>query len=108
MRSRRPVRGSRHGRDAANGGRFYAVFRVALLIGVAIDLLRVNAIRLLFWLPSSTASSRRRSFVIILIVCNNAAIMGPHRNGRVLNVLGILAGVTMTAAAVALVASWIV
>ena len=89
-------------------GRFYAVFAVALLIGVAIDLLRVNAIRLLFWSAVINGLLAPPLIVIILIVCNNAAIMGPHRNGRVLNVLGVLAGVTMTAAAVALVMSWIV
>jgi Mn2+/Fe2+ NRAMP family transporter len=39
-------------------------------------------------------------------VCNNTKIMGPHRNGRIINVLGVLATLLMTGAAVALVASW--
>jgi Mn2+/Fe2+ NRAMP family transporter len=89
-------------------GRFYAVFAVALLIGTVIDLLGINPIRLLFWSAVINGLLAPPLIVIILIVCNNATIMGPHRNGRAMNVVGILAAVIMTVAAVALVASWVV
>jgi Mn2+/Fe2+ NRAMP family transporter len=44
---------------------------------------------------------------IILVVCNNDAVMGRYRNGRALNLLGVLAALMMTAAAVALIWSWV-
>jgi Mn2+/Fe2+ NRAMP family transporter len=44
---------------------------------------------------------------IVLIVCNNPAVMGRHRNGRVLNFLGGAAALLMTLAAGALIVSWL-
>ena len=40
--------------------------------------------------------------VIVLMVCNNAGLMGEHRNGWILNTLGVLTAAAMSAAAIVL------
>jgi Mn2+/Fe2+ NRAMP family transporter len=67
----------------------------------------VNAIRLLIWSAVINGLLAPPLIVIILIVCNNAAVMGEHRNGRALNVLGAMAAGAMFVAAGALIYSWL-
>ena len=88
-------------------GKFYGVCAIALLLGMAIDLAGVNAIKLLFWAAVVNGLLAPPLIVIVIAICNNAKVMGRHRNGRVLNTLGIAAAVLMTLAAGGLVASWI-
>lgn len=84
---------------------FYGVLALAMLIGMALTFSRVNAMSLLVWSAVINGLLAPPLIAIILIVCNNAAIMGSHRNGRALNVLGGLATIIMTGAAAALVIS---
>jgi Mn2+/Fe2+ NRAMP family transporter len=65
----------------------------------------VNAIRLLIWSAVINGLLAPPLIVIILVVCNNERVMGPHRNGRGLNVLGGLSALLMGGAAIALVCS---
>jgi Mn2+/Fe2+ NRAMP family transporter len=43
---------------------------------------------------------------IILVAANDVRIMGKQRNGRFLNIVGILTAVLMSGAALALLALW--
>jgi Mn2+/Fe2+ NRAMP family transporter len=43
----------------------------------------------------------------VLVVCNNKKVMGTHRNGRILNILGGAGVVLMSLAAIALIVSWL-
>ena len=86
---------------------FYAVIGVAMIIGMALNFAHFNAIRLLFWSAVVNGLLAPPLIVIILIVCNNAEVMGEHRNSWGLNVLGILAGVIMSGAAIGLFVSWL-
>ena len=86
---------------------FYAVIAVATAVGAVLNYLGLNPIRMLFWSAVINGLLAPPLIVIILVVCNNATVMGRHRNGRTLNVLGGLAAVLMTGAAVALIASWL-
>jgi NRAMP (natural resistance-associated macrophage protein)-like metal ion transporter len=85
---------------------FYGVIAVAMLLGMALNFLHVNAIKLLIWSAVINGLLAPPLIGIILIVCNNPTVMGKHRNGPVLNILGGLAGLFMTGAAAALVVSW--
>ncbi len=88
-------------------GQFYGVIAVAMVAGMAMNFAHVNAIRLLIWSAVINGLLAPPLIAIILLVCNNPRIMGSHRNGRGLNVLGGIAAVLMTAAGGALVwASW--
>jgi Mn2+/Fe2+ NRAMP family transporter len=87
--------------------RFYAVIAVSTVIGVALNYARLDAMRLLFWSAVINGLLAPPMIVIILVVSNDAKVMGDDRNGVVLNVLGIAAAVVMTIAAGALVWSWV-
>jgi NRAMP (natural resistance-associated macrophage protein)-like metal ion transporter len=86
---------------------FYAVIIVATAVGAALNLLGLNPIRMLFWSAVINGLLAPPLIIIILFVCNNARVMGRYRNGAVLNVFGGLAAVAMTAAALGLIASWV-
>jgi Mn2+/Fe2+ NRAMP family transporter len=86
---------------------FYGVIIVAMLGGLALNFAHVNAIRLLIWSAVINGLLAPPLIAIILVVCNNPRIMGAHRNGRALNILGGLAAALMTAAGGALVWSWL-
>ena len=86
---------------------FYGVMALAMVVGMLLNFSHVNAIRLLIWSAVINGLLAPPLIVIILVVCNNAAVMGEHRNGRSLNVLGTVAAVAMFVAAGALIYSWV-
>jgi Mn2+/Fe2+ NRAMP family transporter len=79
------------------------VITVAMLAGMVVSLAHVNAIRLLIWSAVINGLLAPPLIMIILVVCNNERVMGTHRNGRGLNLLGALSALLMTGAAIALV-----
>jgi NRAMP (natural resistance-associated macrophage protein)-like metal ion transporter len=81
---------------------FYAVIAVAMLIGMALAFVKANAIKMLFFSAVLNGLLAPPLIIIILIVCNNPHVMGTHRNGRALNILGGIAALLMTGAAVTL------
>lgn len=86
---------------------FYAVIAVAMLLGMALNFARFNAIKLLFWSAVVNGLLAPPLVIIILVVANNRTVMREHRNGRWLNASGVATAVVMSAAAVALVVSWL-
>jgi Mn2+/Fe2+ NRAMP family transporter len=86
---------------------FYGVIAVAMLAGLGLSFAHVNPIRLLIWSAVINGLLAPPLIVIILVVCNDARVMGPHRNGRAMNVLGGVSALLMSGAAVALVVSMI-
>jgi NRAMP (natural resistance-associated macrophage protein)-like metal ion transporter len=86
---------------------FYGVIALAMIVGMLLNFSHVNAIRLLIWSAVINGLLAPPLIVIILVVCNNAAVMGRHRNGRTLNILGGLAALAMFLAAGALIYSWL-
>lgn len=89
-----------------NARQFYGVIAVAMVVGMFLNFAHVNAIKLLIWSAVINGLMAPPLIAIVLIVCNNERVMGPHRNGRGLNLLGGFAVALMTVAAVALIASW--
>ena len=90
-------------RSAAN---FYGVIVAAMVIGMILNFAKLDAIKLLIWAAVVNGLMAPPLIVIILVVCNNTTVMGPHRNGWALNVVGGIAALVMGGAAVALIASW--
>jgi Mn2+/Fe2+ NRAMP family transporter len=86
---------------------FYAVIAVSTVVGALLNYARIDAMRMLFWSAVLNGLLAPPLIIIILVVCNNRAVMGRHRNGLVLNILGGAAALLMTGAAVALIASWV-
>jgi len=85
---------------------FYGVITIAMLIGMALNFANLNAVRLLFWTAVINGLLAPPLIIILLFVCNNPQVMGEHKNGWKLNLLGILAAVLMTFAGLALAFSW--
>jgi NRAMP (natural resistance-associated macrophage protein)-like metal ion transporter len=83
--------------------RFYAVMALALVAGIVMDTVGLNAVRMLFWAAVVNGLLAPPLIFVILLVGNNPAVMGAQTNPRLLNALGLLTGLLMTAAAVALV-----
>jgi Mn2+/Fe2+ NRAMP family transporter len=86
--------------------KFYGVIAVAMLAGMAMDFAGLNAIKMLFWSAVLNGVLAPPLIIIILRVCNNRRVMGEHINGRLLNVLGIIAAAVMSIAAVAMLVTW--
>ena len=84
-------------------GRFYLVMAAAMLAGMGMDFAGVDPIRMLVWAAVVNGFLAPPLIVIVLMVCNNRGLMGEHRNGWLLNVLGVITALVMKAAAVALV-----
>lgn len=85
---------------------FYGVMAVAMIVGTVLAFTSINAIKLLVWCAVLNGLLAPPLIVIILLVCNNHAIMGEHRNGKALNILGWLAAILMSVAGVALIVSF--
>lgn len=82
--------------------RFYFVMGVAMLLGSLLPYTGVGAIRLLFWAAVLNGILAPPLVAVVLVVCNDERLMGRHRNGAWMNLLGTMTVLVMAAAAVAL------
>lgn len=81
---------------------FYVVIGTATLVGMLLNLLRINPIAALVYSAVINGVVAVPLLVLILLVANSRSIMGAHTNGRLSNGVGILTTLAMAAAAVAL------
>ena len=86
---------------------FYGVIAVAMIVGMLLNFLHVNAIKLLIGSAVINGLLAPPLIAIVLVVCNNEQVMGMHRNRKTLNILGGLGVLLMSGAAVALIVSWL-
>jgi NRAMP (natural resistance-associated macrophage protein)-like metal ion transporter len=86
---------------------FYTLIGIATVLGTLLDFTHLNPIRMLFWSAVINGLLAPPLILIVILVCNNSAVMGKHRNGWVINLFGGLAALLMSAAAIALVATWL-
>ena len=95
--------GWRSGLDLSprRGRRFYLVFAGAIVGGMLLDAFRMNPIRMLFLSAVLNGVLAPPLLALVMLVSNNALIMGEHTNGVWLNVLGWAATAVMAAAAAA-------
>jgi Mn2+/Fe2+ NRAMP family transporter len=91
-----------------NARQFYGVIAVAMIVGMLLNFAHVNAIKLLIGSAVINGLLAPPLIAIVLVVCNNEKVMGEHKNRRMLNILGGLGVLMMTAAAIALVVSWLI
>jgi Mn2+/Fe2+ NRAMP family transporter len=81
---------------------FYAVLAAATLVGMALNLLRINPIVALVYSAVLNGIVAVPLLILILLVANNRSIMGGYTNGRLANGVTIFTTLAMGAAAVAL------
>jgi NRAMP (natural resistance-associated macrophage protein)-like metal ion transporter len=84
---------------------FYVVIAVSTLAGLGISLIGIGPIQALFWAAVINGCLAPPVLVLIMLVGNNAAIMGKRVNGFWTNVLGWGTALVMSAAAVGLFVS---
>jgi NRAMP (natural resistance-associated macrophage protein)-like metal ion transporter len=87
---------------------FYLVLAGAVVAGMLIDVVSGNAIRMMFLSAVVNGVLAPPLLVMVMLVGNDARIMGEHTNGRWLNILGWTATGVMTLAALALLVAALV
>jgi len=88
------------------GRKFYAVIAAGLALGLALDYAGFNEVSMLFWSAVLNGVLAPPLIVIVLLLTNSQKVMGTRRNPRWLTVLGWITVAVMTAASVAMFATW--
>ncbi|HYM14390.1 MAG TPA: Nramp family divalent metal transporter [Dehalococcoidia bacterium] len=86
---------------------FYAVIALSTVVGIAIALSGVGAIRALFAAAVVNGVISPVLLVAIMVVSNDERVLGRHRNGPVSNVLGFAAAAIMGAAAAIMIGAFL-
>ena len=76
------------------------------LVAVAIDYVGIDAMKALFWTAVINGFLSPPLLVVVMLIANNAKVMGKRVNGLVLNVLGWATTALMAAAAIVLMWTW--
>jgi Mn2+/Fe2+ NRAMP family transporter len=82
---------------------FYAVIMTSLIIGLGLNYVGVSPIKALIYTAILYGLTAPVMIAIVLHVANNKKIMGDYTNGKLSNIMGTLAFILMTGAAIALV-----
>jgi NRAMP (natural resistance-associated macrophage protein)-like metal ion transporter len=82
--------------------KFYAVIAAAMLLGLALDYLGIDAVKMLFWSAVLNGVLAAPLIVIVVLLTNSKKIMGTHVNSPILKILGWATAAIMAAAAIAM------
>jgi Mn2+/Fe2+ NRAMP family transporter len=82
--------------------KFYIVIAVAVLVGLALDYLGLNAIKLLFTTAVINGVLAPPLILIVVLLTRNPAVMGKAVNSRMLDALGWITFVVMVGATIGL------
>ena len=80
-------------------GRFYLVIGVAMLIGLALNFLHLNAVKMLFWSAVLNGLLAPPLVVLVVVLASDRAVMGERTSSPLARVLGWLCAVFMAFAA---------
>jgi Mn2+/Fe2+ NRAMP family transporter len=96
--------GWKHGLDRKprQAKAFYGLIAFSTILGMLVNFTGINPVRALFWTAVINGILAPPMLVLILMVSNNAKVMGKRVNGRLLNTLGWFTAAVMTAAALGL------
>jgi NRAMP (natural resistance-associated macrophage protein)-like metal ion transporter len=81
---------------------FYMVIAGAMVVGLALDFARMNAVKMLFWSAVVNGVLAPPLVVLVVLLSSDRTVMGSRTNSRVAMVLGWICAAVMSAAAVAL------
>lgn len=85
--------------------KFYAVLSVAMIIGVALNYVGLNAVRMLFLTAVINGVLAPPLILLVVLLTSDSTVMGKHTNPPLLRGLGWLTFVVMVAAAVGMFAT---
>jgi Mn2+/Fe2+ NRAMP family transporter len=83
---------------------FYVIIAAAMLIGLALNLARLNAIKMLFWSAILNGVLAPPLVVLVVVLSSDRTVMGDRVNSRWANAMGWICAVAMGAAAIAMFA----
>ena len=83
--------------------KFYAVLGVAMSLGLALNFAGLDAVKMLFWSAVANGVLAPPLVVIVVLLTNDAQVMGKHVNPVLLTRLGWITAGVIAAAAVAMV-----
>jgi Mn2+/Fe2+ NRAMP family transporter len=86
---------------------FYGVITMATLVGLLVNFISIPPFKMLYYTAVLNGIIAPILLLFILLISNNRAIMGEHVNSRLSNVFGLMITTAMTAAAGAVVWSWL-
>ncbi|MEK7194774.1 MAG: divalent metal cation transporter [Patescibacteria group bacterium] len=84
---------------------FYIVFTLAMIAGLAIPFVGITPVQALFWTAVLNGLIAPLLILVIIHMANNPKIVGPNVSSRVMNWLGHLAFLIMTAGAIFVIIS---
>jgi NRAMP (natural resistance-associated macrophage protein)-like metal ion transporter len=87
--------------------KFYTIIAVGLALGLALDYAGFNAVSMLFWSAVLNGVLAPPLIVIVLLLTNSRDVMGTRTNPKWLAVLGWITVAVMTAASLAMFATWV-
>jgi len=82
---------------------FYIIIAISLILGLSLNYIGITPIQSLIYTAILYGMTAPVLIAIILHISNNKKIMGVNVNGRLSNILGFMALIIMTVAAVALI-----
>ncbi|MBZ5673939.1 MAG: divalent metal cation transporter [Acidobacteriia bacterium] len=85
---------------------FYAVIVAGLALGLALNFAGFNAVSMLFWSAVLNGVLAPPLIVVVLLLTSSRKVMGARANPRWLSTLGWITVFVMTAATVAMFATW--
>jgi len=80
--------------------KFYALIAVAMLLGLALDFVGFNAVKMLFYSAVLNGVLAPPLIVLVVLLTSNSKIMGIRVSLRLLRYVGWAAAVIMTAACI--------
>jgi NRAMP (natural resistance-associated macrophage protein)-like metal ion transporter len=100
--------GWKHGFDKRLSGAkgFYGLIAASTLLGTLVNFVGLNPVQALFWTAVINGFLAPPLLILIIVISRNSRIMGNRVNGRVLNGGVWATAIIMSAAAIALVATW--
>lgn len=87
--------------------KFYAVLAMGLLLGLAIDMFHLNAVRMLFWAAVLNGALAPPLVAIITLLTSDSRVMGDRVSSPLVRGLGWFTCAVMSAATLAMVGSWL-
>lgn len=82
--------------------KFYVVIGVSIIVGLALNFLHINAVKMLFWSAILNGLLAPPLVFIVVLLTNDKKVMGNRVNSRTMKFLGWACAGVMTVAAVAL------
>ena len=86
--------------------KFYAMLAVAVMLGLVLNYLKLNAVRMLFWAAVLNGMLAPPLVVLVTLLSSDRSVMGARVNPLILTILGWLTAGVMLAATVMMFVTW--